>query len=89
MGIKSPSTVITSPRLRLGDSLRGKVGKTEKKRPSLRAVGFAVMASCRMKKMSREWAGQRRVREALGRKLEGMVEGRRRERDGKKISGGR
>lgn len=47
------------------------------------------MASCRMKKMSREWAGQRRVREALGRKLEGMVEGRRRERDGKKISGGR
>ncbi len=66
----------SSPRLRLGDSLRGKIGSTERKRLSLRAVGFAVVASCRMKRMSGEWAAQRRVRDALGRKLEGMMEGK-------------
>lgn len=66
----------SSPRLRLADSLRGKIGRTEKKRPSLRAVGFMVMAACRMKRMSCEWAGQRRVRDALGKKLEGMMEGK-------------
>ena len=35
-----------------------------------------VMAACRMKRMSCEWAGQRRVRDALGKKLEGMMEGK-------------
>ncbi|KAL6720995.1 hypothetical protein ACLMJK_000095 [Lecanora helva] len=83
MGIDTYNT--PSLRLRLGDSLRGKVGAKERKRPSLRAVGFAIIAGCRMKKMSREWAGQKRVREALGRKLEGMVEGKK----GKRVSGGR
>ena len=73
MGITpSPS----SPRLRLGDSLRGKIGRTEKKRASLRAVGLMVVAGCRMKRMSEEWKGQRRVRDALSKKLEGMMEGR-------------
>ena len=76
---------LSSPRLRLGDSLRGKIGKTERKRPSLRAVAFMVVAGCRMKKMSEEWAGQRRVRDALSRKLEGMLEGKR----GKRVSSGR
>ena len=74
---------LSSPRLRLGDSLRGKLGKTERKRPSMRAVGFMVVASCRMKKLSREWAGQRRVRDALSKKLEGMLEGKK----GKRVSG--
>ena len=74
MGI-TPSSPL-SPRLRLGDSLRGKIGKAEKKRASLRAVGFMVVASCRMKRMSEEWKGQRRVRDALGKKLEGMMEGK-------------
>lgn len=68
----------------MGDRLRSKVGQQGHKRPSLRVVTFAVMASTRMKKMSIEWAGQKKVREALGRKLEGMVEGRR----SKRISGG-
>lgn len=75
----------SSPRLRLADSLRGKVGRQERKRPSLRTVSFAIMASCRMRKMSDEWAGQKKVREALGRKFEGMAEGRR----GKRVSNGR
>ena len=35
-----------------------------------------------MKKLSREWAGQRRVRDALSRKLEGMLEGKK----GKRVS---
>ena len=75
----------SSPRLRLGDSVRGKIGKDSPKRPSLRAVGFMVMASCRMKRMSKEWAGQRRVRDALSKKLEGMMQGKK----GKRTSGGR
>ena len=29
-----------------------------------------------MKRMSKEWAGQRRVRDALSKKLEGMLEGK-------------
>ena len=66
----------SSPRLRLGDTLRSRIGKTEKKRPSLRAVGFMVMASCRMKRMSKEWAVQKVVRNALSKKLEGMMEGK-------------
>lgn len=73
------------PRVRLADSLRGKIGKLGRKRPSLRAVGFAIIAGGRMKRMSVEWAGQRKVREALGRKLEGVVGGRK----GKRVSGGR
>ncbi|CAD6577295.1 MAG: hypothetical protein ASARMPREDX12_008297 [Alectoria sarmentosa] len=75
----------SSPRLRLGDSLRGKLGKTEQKRPSLRAVGFVIMASCRMQRMSKEWAGQKRVRHALSKKLESVMEGKR----AKKISSGK
>ena len=76
---------LSSPRLRLGDSLRGKLGKTERKRPSLRAVGFMVMASCRMERMSKEWADQKRVRHALSKKLESMMEGKK----GKKAISGR
>lgn len=83
MGITSGDRV--SPRLRLGDRLRSKVGQQGHKKASLRVVAFAVIAGCRMKKMSIEWAGQKKVREALGRKLEGMAEGRR----SKRVSGGR
>ena len=82
MGISSSPS---SPRLRLGDSLRGKIGKTEHKRPSLRAVGVMVVASCRMKRMSNEWAGQKRVRDALSKKLAGMMEGKK----GKRVGGRR
>ena len=35
-----------------------------------------IMASCRMKQMSKEWARQRKVRDALAKKLEGMMEGK-------------
>lgn len=83
MGIASGGN--SSPRVRLADSLRGKIGKQERKRLSLRSVGFAIIAGGRMKKMSAAWAGQKKVREALGRKLEGMVAGRK----GKRVSGGR
>lgn len=75
----------SSPRLRLGDSLRGKIGRPEQKRPSLRVVSFMLIASCRMKKLSQEWAGQRRVRDALSKKLEGMMEGKK----GKRVSSGK
>ena len=43
------------------------------------------MASCRMTRMSKEWAGQRRVRDALSKKLEGMMEAKK----GKIVSSGR
>lgn len=42
------------------------------KRPSLRCVAFAVMASLRMKKMADAWAVNRKVHESLVRTLEGM-----------------
>lgn len=71
MGI-APDSPKASTRLRLGDALRGKQGKREKKSPSLRAVGYMVLASCRMRRLSREWAGQKKVKEAVGRKLESM-----------------
>ncbi len=38
-----------------------------------------------MKKLSKEWAGQRRVKDALSKKLEGMMEGKK----GKRVGGGR
>ena len=38
-----------------------------------------------MKRMSKEWAGQRRVRDALSKKLEGMMQGKK----GKRTSSGR
>ena len=66
----------SSPRLRLADSLRGKIAPTEQKRPSLRAVALMAITICRMKRMSKEWAGQRKVRDALSRKLEGLMKGK-------------
>ena len=41
-----------------------------------------VLASCRMQKMAGEWAEQRKIREALGRKMEGMAIGK-----GRRVSG--
>jgi hypothetical protein len=45
------------------------------KKPSLRTVGFAVIASLRMRKMQEAWAGNKKVQEALVRKFEGMRRG--------------
>jgi hypothetical protein len=45
------------------------------KKPSLRTVGFAVIASLRMQKMREAWAGNKKVQEALVRKFEGMRRG--------------
>lgn len=47
------------------------------KRPTLRTVGFAVIASIRMQKMREAWAGNKKVQEALVRKFEGMRRGSR------------
>lgn len=42
------------------------------KRPSLKAAGLAVVACIRMQRWSQAWAGERKVHEALVRKLDGM-----------------
>lgn len=46
------------------------------KRPSLRTVGLTVLATVRMQRMQREWAGSKRVQESLVRKLESMKRGK-------------
>jgi hypothetical protein len=46
------------------------------KKPSLRTLGFAVIASLRMQKMREAWAGNKKVQEALVRKFEGMRRGK-------------
>lgn len=48
------------------------------KKPTLRTVGFAIIASIRMQKMREAWAGNKRVQEALVRKFEGMRRGSKR-----------
>jgi hypothetical protein len=53
------------------------------KKPSLRTLGFAVIASLRMQKMREAWAGNKKVQEALVRKFEGMRRGK-----GKSLGGG-
>ena len=79
MGVNAQSNASASVRLRLGDALRGNARGlgAEKKKPSLKAVALAVVAGVRMQKMAEGWAKQRRVREALGKKLEGMGKRRR------------
>lgn len=73
MGVNATTDPRMSTRLRLGNSLRNNARSlSDEKRPSLRSVAFAVIASARMKRMAGEWAVQRKVREALERKLEGM-----------------
>ena len=81
MGVNAQSNTNASVRLRLGDALRGNVRGlgVEKETLSLKTVALAVVASIRMQTMAGEWAKQRRVREALGKKLEGM--GKRRRED--------
>jgi len=74
MGISQPEA---SPRLRLGDSVRSKAASIrDSRRPSLRVLGFAVIASVRMKKMSEKWAEQRKIKEALAKKMQVMLQGR-------------
>ena len=77
MGVNPQTDPKLSTRLRLGDALRDNVGSLgEKKKPSLKVVAFAVIAGVRMERMASDWAKQRKTKEALGKKLEGM--GRRR-----------
>lgn len=42
------------------------------KKPSLRTLGWAVVACNRMKNMREAWAGNQRLHEQLVKKLEGM-----------------
>ena len=78
MGVNPQTNSAAATRLRLGDAIRGNaLGSGEKKKnPSLRTVAFAIIAGARMRRMASDWAVQRRAKEALGKKLEGM--GRRR-----------
>jgi hypothetical protein len=46
------------------------------KRPTLRTVGFAVIASLRMQKMREAWAGNKKVQDALIKKFEAMKRGK-------------
>ena len=78
MGVNPQINPKASTRLRLGDALRGNAhGLGVRRKPSLRTVAFAVIAGARMRKMAGEWAVERKVREALGKKLEVMGKGRR------------
>lgn len=45
------------------------------KRPSLKSVGVAVIATIRMQRMRERWAEHKRVQESIVRKLEGMRKG--------------
>ena len=65
-------------RLRIGDKIRANAGKPLRRLPTVKVVALAIMASCRMKKMGQEWAGQKKARKALGKELEKMLEGRKR-----------
>lgn len=83
MGLSLPDS---SSRVRLGDSVRSKVANLLKpKRPSLKVIGLAVIATHRMKKMSEEWAEQRKIKEALVKKMQEMMKGKK----GKRVSNGR
>jgi hypothetical protein len=42
------------------------------KKPSLRTVGWMVIASVRMKKQQQEWAGNKKLHDSLVKKLEQM-----------------
>ncbi len=70
-------------RLRIGDKIRANAGKPPRRLPTIKVVALAVMASCRMKKMGQEWAGQKKARKSLAKELEKMVEGRKRLEGGK------
>ena len=52
--------------------------KTREKRPSLRAVGFMVIAGVRMQRMQAEWAAQKKIQASLVKKAEQMRKGSRR-----------
>ena len=73
MGVNPQTNPAAATRLRLGDALRGNAcGLRNNKKPSLRAVTFAIIAGARMRRMADDWAVQRRAKEALGKKLEGL-----------------
>ena len=42
------------------------------KKPTLRTVGWTVIATLRMQKMQQAWAGNKKLHESLLKKLEGM-----------------
>lgn len=84
MGLGLPDS---SPRVRLGDSVRSKVDNLlAPKRPSLKVVGLTIIATHRMKKMSKEWAESRKIKEALIKKMQEMMQGKKK---GKRMSSGR
>ena len=84
MGLEQPQS---SPRLRLADSVRAKAGQRTTKVPSLRVIGLAVIAGCRMRKMSEDWAEQKKIKEALVKKMHAMMQSQ--GKKGKKPSGDR
>ncbi len=42
------------------------------KRPSLRSIGWLVLASVKMKRMQTEWAGSKKIHASLAKKVEQM-----------------
>lgn len=75
MGVKADAPK-GSARLRLGDALRSRASHEAQRKPTLRTVGLMVIATCRMRHMAEEWAGQKKIRQAIGRKLEAMAAGK-------------
>lgn len=49
--------------------------RANNRKPSLRTAGLAVIAAIRMRRMREEWAGSRKLHDALVKKLESMRRG--------------
>ncbi len=73
MGLGQPQS---SPRLRLGESVRANGSRRTTKLPSLKVIGLAIIAGHRMRKMSEEWAEQKKLKEALVEKMQEMMQGK-------------
>ena len=56
--------------------------KKQKKRPSLRTVVIIALASVRLQRLRREWAGQKKIQASLMKRVE------QKKQSGKSIGGG-
>jgi hypothetical protein len=46
--------------------------KVRDQKPTLRSVGYVIMATVRMRKMQEAWSGNKKLHETLMKKLDGM-----------------
>ena len=77
----------TDPRLRIGDKIRKNAGKPVRRRPTIKVVTLAIIASARMREMAQEWAEDKKAKKALGKEVAHLVEKRKRLEAGGKAKG--